>query len=78
MERRRFARDVAVQTVGTILGGLLLLVALKVGGLLGEVDWAQVFRSSGAVIVILAFGPLAKLAAEAIFGWWDERKPPPQ
>lgn len=70
-DRQKFAREAAVQAVGTLVGGLLLIVAAKIGGFLTNVDWAEVGKaiiSSGVLVSIggVIFGAIANRQAVKI------------
>jgi len=53
-----YFRDVSVQAIGTVLGGVVLLIGAKLGGLLAGVDWGQVWKATGVSVVIALVGLL--------------------
>ncbi len=53
-----YFRDVSVQAIGTVLGGVILLVGAKLGGLLTGVDWNQIWKATGVPALIALVGLL--------------------
>ena len=51
-----YFRDVSVQAMGTVIGGVVLIVGAQIGGLLAGVDWGQVWKSTGVSLVIALVG----------------------
>lgn len=50
------------QALGTLLGGVMLIVVAKLAGLLGGVNWGQVGKTAGIVTAIaLAYAVLSLL-----------------
>jgi hypothetical protein len=69
MARQGFATEVLSQAMGTVIGGLVLLVAAKAAGLFGDADWRSIaFLGS-------YFGTLFTIAVVLwITNWQRERR----
>jgi hypothetical protein len=48
---REATEGVAIQASGTLVGGLLLLVVAKAGGLLSAVDWISILKASATAVI---------------------------
>lgn len=64
-----YFRDVSTQAIGTVLGGVILLVGAKLGGLLTGVDWGQIWKATGVPVVIALIGLFG-----APFFWRRDRR----
>jgi hypothetical protein len=49
-----FGRDVLVQALGTVIGGVVLIFVLKLGGVIEGVDWSSILKAAGTAAGVLA------------------------
>lgn len=68
MSKRVFGREVAIQALGTVIGGLVLVPIVKMFGLLDEVPWDAVGR-----VALVVLGIIVAVLLYTLKTWLENR-----